>query len=108
MMIFISKYIVPKGFVGITIFPFIFLKKKTLKADKILINHEEIHLRQQAELLLIFFYLFYGLEWFIKFLKHKNGYLAYRNLSFEREAYHHEKDLNYLKKRKLWAFLKYL
>ncbi|PQJ72165.1 hypothetical protein [Polaribacter butkevichii] len=107
-MILIFKHIVPNGFVGITLFPFIFLKNKKLKEDKTLINHEKIHLKQQAELLIIFFYLFYGLEWIFKFFKHKNGYLAYKNLSFEREAYQHEKDFNYIKNRKFWAFINYL
>ena len=107
-MILISKYIVPNGFLGITLFPFIFLRNKKLKDDKTLINHEKIHLIQQAELLLIFFYLLYATEWFFKVLKYKNGYLAYKNLSFEREAYQHEKDFNYIKNRKFWAFIKYL
>lgn len=107
-MIFISKYIVPKGFTGITLFPFIFLKKKRFKGNMQLINHEKIHLKQQLELLIIFFYIFYGLEWIIKLLKYKNRYLAYRNLSFEREAYQNENNLHYLNTRKLWAFLKYL
>ena len=107
-MILISKYIVPNGFVGITLFPFIFLRNKKLKDDKTLINHEKIHLIQQAELFLIFFYLLYGIEWFFKVLKYKNRYLAYKNLSFEREAYQHEKDFNYIKNRKFWAFIKYL
>jgi hypothetical protein len=107
-MILISKHMVPNGFLGITLFPFIFLKDKKLKEDKILINHEKIHLKQQAELLIIFFYLFYGLEWVFKIFKLKNGYLAYKNLSFEREAYQHEKDFNYIKNRKFWAFLNYL
>ena len=49
-MIFISKYIVPNGFVGITLFPFIIFKKEDLKQDQILINHEKIHLKQQQEL----------------------------------------------------------
>lgn len=107
-MIFISKHIVPNGYVGITLFPFIFLKDKKLKENTTLINHEKIHLKQQAELLIIFFYLFYGLEWFFKFLKHKNGYIAYKNISFEREAYQHEKNFNYIKNRKFWAFINYL
>ncbi|MCL7764089.1 hypothetical protein MPF19_11725 [Polaribacter sp. Z014] len=107
-MILIAKFLIPKGFVGITLFPFIFLKKEDLKNDKVLVNHEKIHLKQQAELLLIFFYIFYSLEWVFKFLKHKNGYLAYKNLSFEREAYQNENNFNYIKNRKFWAFIKYL
>ena len=106
-MIFISKYIVPNGFVGITLFPFIILKKEALKQDQILINHEKIHLRQQRELLVLLFYIIYGFEWAIKFFIYKNGYLTYKNLSFEREAYQNENNLSYLKTRKTWDFIKY-
>lgn len=107
-MIFISKYIVPRGFVGLTLFPFIFLKQKDLKMDLTLINHEKIHLKQQLELLIVFFYIFYGLEWVIKYFKYKNGYIAYRNLSFERETYQNEGNLEYLLKRKPYTFIRYL
>ncbi|MDD7913431.1 hypothetical protein N5A56_002900 [Polaribacter sp. MSW5] len=107
-MIFISKYIVPKGFVGITLFPFIFLKKRVLKTNKILINHERIHLKQQQELLIIFFYIFYGLEFLIKFFKYKNAFITYKNLSFEREAYINEANFKYRESRKFWAFINYL
>jgi hypothetical protein len=99
---------VPKGFVGLTLFPFIFLKRKELKHNAELINHERIHLKQQRELLIIFFYLFYISEWLIKLIKYKNAFLAYKNLSFEREAYLNENNLYYLEKRKIWAFLKFL
>ena len=107
-MIFITKYLIPKGFVGITIFPFIFIKNRELKRNKVLINHEKIHLKQQLELLILFFYIFYFLEWLFKFLKYKNAYTAYLNISFEREAYKEEENLNYLKERKNWAFINYL
>lgn len=107
-MILISKHIVPNGFIGITLFPFIFLKKKKLKQNKTLINHEKIHLKQQQELLVLFFYIVYGLEWCVKFFIYKNSYLAYINLSFEREAYQNEINQTYLKERKFWAFLNYI
>ena len=106
-MIFISKHIVPKNFVGITLFPFIFLKNKDLKHDRILINHEKIHLKQQQELFIIFFYFLYALEWLIKIIKYKNTNLAYQNLSFEREAYQNENNLLYLENRKFWSFINY-
>jgi len=64
-MILISKYLVPKGYVGITIFPFVFLKHKYLKTDINLVNHENIHLRQ-LELLIVLFYLWYVIEFFIR------------------------------------------
>ena len=107
-MILISKFLVPKGYTGITIFPFVFLKSKILKKDMVLVNHESIHLRQQMELLIIPFYLFYVIEFLIRLIQYKNRNLAYRNISFEREAYANEKDLNYLKSRSFGAFINYL
>lgn len=107
-MILISKYIVPKGYTGITIFPFVFLKSKQLKENHILINHEKIHLRQQLELLVIPFYIFYATEFLVRLIQYKNWRKGYLNISFEREAYLNESDLEYLNNRPLWAFLKYL
>lgn len=107
-MIFISKYIVPRGFLGITLFPFIILKNKNLKKDKTTINHEKIHLKQQQELLIILFFIIYSLEWFVKFFIYKKSSLAYKNISFEREAYQNENNTEYLKKRKRCAFIKYM
>jgi hypothetical protein len=107
-MILVSKFLVPKGYFGLTFFPFVFLKFKSLKGSKILINHEKIHLRQQMELLVLPFYIWYFLEYLIRFIDCKNHRLAYRNISFEREAYVNEKDLNYIKSRSFFSFLKYM
>lgn len=107
-MILFSKYLVPRGYTGITIYPFVFLKHKALIEDKVLVNHERIHLRQQIELLVIPFYIWYSLEFLIKLLYYRNWHLAYINISFEREAYINENDFNYLKSRPFWKFLKYL
>lgn len=107
-MVLVFKYLVPKGYTGISIFPFIFLNHKDLKSSKTLINHEKIHLQQQLELLVIPFYLWYITEFFIRLLYHKNWHIAYKTISFEREAYARDYDLNYLKHRKFWAFLNYI
>jgi len=106
-MILISKYLVPKGYTGLAVFPFVFLKHRGLKLDKNLINHEKIHLRQQLELLIFPFYIVYSLEFLFRLIQFRNWQLAYRNISFEREAYGNQKDLNYLKSRPFWNFLKY-
>ena len=98
----------PRGYIGITIFPFMFLKYKALKGNAVLINHEKIHLRQQIELFIIPFFLFYGLEFLIRLIQYRNWHLAYRNISFEREAYRKEKDLNYLKSRSVNSFVKFI
>ena len=65
-MIVVSKYLVPRGFVGLTLYPFILLKTKAMKQNIIVINHEKIHLRQQIELLIVFFYIIYISEWIFK------------------------------------------
>jgi hypothetical protein len=93
---------------GITLFPFIFLKNTEDKINKTIINHEKIHLRQQIELLVIFFYIWYILEYCFWCIKLKNRFLAYKNISFERESYAKEEDLDYLKTRKFWNFLNYI
>ena len=106
-MILISKYMVPKGYTGITLFPFVFLKDRSFKEDLVLLNHERIHLKQQLELLVLPFYLIYCLEFLVRLFKYKSWSLAYRNISFEHEAFTNEKDLDYLKSRSFWSFLKY-
>lgn len=93
---------------GITLFPIIILKHQRDRDNAVLINHEKIHLRQQLELLIIPFYLWYVAEYLFHFIKVRNAFLAYKMISFEREAYAMEEDLDYLKKRKLFSFFKYL
>ena len=107
-MILIYRHIVPKGYSGITLFPFVFLKSADLKHRETLINHEKIHLRQQLELLVILFYLIYLVEFLIRLIQYKNWSLAYKNISFEREAYQNEHDISYLERRTIWQFLKYI
>jgi len=100
--------LIGRHFVGIALWPFIVIKDHRLKDDEIFINHEKIHLRQQLELLVIPFYFIYLIEYSIRLLKYRNSQEAYRNISFEREAYEMETDLSYLKERKLWSFIKFL
>ncbi|WP_417361760.1 hypothetical protein [Galbibacter sp.] len=107
-MILVFKYILPKRYDGLTLWPLIILKESKLKNDEILINHERIHLRQQLELLIVFFYLWYLIEWIIGMIRFRNSVKAYRNVSFEKEAYACESDLNYLGKRPRFSFVKYL
>jgi hypothetical protein len=84
-------------------FPFIIVARKELRNDTVFMNHERIHLRQQLELLIIPFYIWYLLEYLILRFKY-NHQQAYRNIVFEKEAYQKESDLDYLKQRKLWNF----
>ncbi|WP_224491500.1 hypothetical protein [Robertkochia flava] len=107
-MILVFKYFFRGKYVGLALWPFIFLKSRDLKEDQVLMNHERIHLRQQLELLVLLFYLWYVLEWFYHLLATGDAYRAYKMVSFEKEAYRYEGDAGYLASRKPWAFLRFL
>lgn len=108
MIPIVFKYLTPKGFSGFTFYPFVFLADAADKDNPVFINHERIHLRQQLELLLVFFYVWYVLEYLFRLLQLRDRKKAYYSISFEREAYENEKDPDYLKRRPFWKFLKYL
>ncbi len=101
------KYFTPKNITGITIFPFVILENTSIKKNKAFINHEMIHIYQQMELLFVFFIFIYYIEFLVRWIKYKDWYQAYKNISFEREAYENETNYNYLKTRKLFSFIKY-
>lgn len=111
-MIKIYNSIIPfKGFLAINIFGILFIRKEYKqymninKNAQYVINHESIHTRQIIECGFIFFYIIYLMEWLCRFLftKDRFSHNAYRNISFEKEAYANEKNLNYLKSRKHYA-----
>ena len=51
------------------------------------------------------FYIIYLIEWTIRLFMKGNAYMS---ISFEREAYRHESDFDYLEQRKHYAWVKYL
>ena len=94
-----------KNFYAINLFGVLFAKGP---CSKRVINHESIHTAQIIENAGVFFYVFYVLEWIVRLIQYGSFLKAYRNISFEREAYCNDKDFNYLKTRKFWNFLKYM
>lgn len=100
----IYNNIIPfKGFVAMNLFGVLFVRNG-VKITDILINHESIHTAQMKELGYIPFYLLYGIEYVYNLLKYKfNAHEAYRNISFEKEAYQYQKYLDYLDIRKHYA-----
>jgi len=107
-MILVFKHFFYKNYVGLSFWPFIILKNDALKTDIVLINHEKIHLKQQIELLILPFYLFYVAEWLVRSLFYLSFYRGYQNISFEREAYANEHNLNYSNERRPFSFIRYL
>ena len=52
------------------------------------------------------FYLWYIIEYLIRLIIYRNTKLAYRNISFEREAYQNQYNLDYLSNRKHYSWFK--
>lgn len=120
-----------KGFIAMCFYPFILVRydKKAL-FDDATTRHELIHANQQQEMyavgtviaavlflfgcgwwslaaLPLFFY-WYVVEWLIRWAYYRNRDTAYKNISFEREAYNNQANMDYLRTRKHYAFLKLL
>ena len=90
---------------AITLWPFIFVRDE---GNPITLNHENIHLKQQKELLLVGFYVLYTIFWLIGMVKYKNSHKAYVEIPFEREAYANQGDWVYILNRKRHSWTKYL
>lgn len=108
MKIYYSKRFPPKGFAAINLFGIIIGRKEYGDLSKYELNHEKIHSRQIVELLWVFFYLLYFIEWLVRLIQYRNRLTAYYNISFEREAYSNDKNLNYLEDRRWYAFVNYV
>lgn len=94
---------------ALALWPFIFVRDEyAWSFDTSSERHEEIHGAQQKEMLLVLFYLWYGIEWLVKLCIYRNTVTAYKNVSFEREAYENQYNIIYLKQRKHYAWVKYI
>ena len=107
MKIIYNKFFPCGKFVAINIFGIIFARDKYKDLSKSEVNHEKIHTSQIIELLGVFYYLIYFIEWLIRRIQYNSFIEAYQNISFEREAYQNEKDINYRNKRKPFSFVNY-
>ena len=101
----IRNNIIPfPGYKAMNLFGVLFVRGNA-RIDNTTLNHEKIHTAQIKEMLYVFFYLWYIIEWLIRLFMKGD---AYRNISFEKEAYNNENDLNYLHSRKRFGFAKYI
>lgn len=93
------------GFKAINLFGIVFAKKGRA-LNEIEINHEAIHTAQMKEMWYVFFYLWYIIEWIVRLFQEGN---AYKNISFEQEAYANQIWAKYyLKERERFAWFEYI
>lgn len=104
MKVIYNRLIPFKGYKAINIFGVTFVREGCIFTS-VDYTHESIHTEQMKDLLYIGFYMWYIIEWVIRLFGKGN---AYRNISFEREAYANQQKTYYLNSRKRFAFFKYL
>lgn len=99
----IYNNIIPfKDTIAINLFGVLFVRKDNkVPLTECDLMHERIHTAQMKELGYIFFYLLYFGEWLFNLCKYGiKSDTAYYMISFEREAFSNEKNMDYLKTRK--------
>lgn len=116
-----SKWLPFGNYYAITIFNNLIRrdKYKNRPISKTTYNHESIHLQQELDFVFgceklyilggCIFYILYFIEWLIKaIISLFTGFKikAYYSISFEQEARTNKKDLNYLKTRKRFSWIK--
>ena len=106
----VNGIIPPKGYIALTIWPWVIIRKENASKYTPTANRHEItHAYQQLECLWVLFFIWYIMEWFIKipicYFACKD---AYRSISFEQEAYANQGKVDYNKNRKHYAWMKYI
>lgn len=129
MFVIYNKFFPFGGFKMCNILTCLFTKSRNISQTDL--NHEKIHSCQMIETAILItlligivmwltncslwwsllgilsFYAIYGLETLIIWFFHTTFHGAYRDVSFEEEAYNHDHDLNYIQNRKLFNWVKY-
>jgi len=99
----ILSYFTPITIGAITIGPLVFSRGEMSEVTK---NHESIHWQQYIETGIVGFVLLYYSYYLYNLLKFRDGKLAYYMIPFEKEAYDNDKDLEYLKTRTRYSWMK--
>lgn len=108
MKIIHTHFIPFKGFLAMNLFGLLLVRKsKADKVDAVTINHEAIHTAQMRDFCKwlpiggTIFYILYFFEWVCRIFIPSGS--AYRNISFEIEAYNNHRNEEYLATRKRFA-----
>lgn len=94
---------------AMALWPFIVFRNKEFRNNHFILNHEKIHHRQQLELLIIPYYIWYFSEyWYFMFKNKFKHHVSYMSISFEKEAYAEQNNLDFLNNRPFLNHLKYI
>lgn len=120
-----------KGFLAMTVWPLLFVKRKyEARFGPVENRHESIHGEQQKELLCVgiaiavalvalgcgwwsllvlpLFFWWYVVEWLVKWPIYGDSFTAYKNICFEREAFANEGNMTYLSHRRPFAWMSFI
>ena len=95
-----------RGFTAINLFGCVFARREFEPVSDRILRHEAIHTAQMRETGYVGFYLLYLAEWLWRWARLKDATAAYHAIGFEREAYGHQDELDYLTYRRPFSWLK--
>lgn len=104
MKVFYNSLIPFRGFTAINLFGCVFARREFEPVSDRILRHEAIHTAQMHETGYVGFYLLYLAEWLWRWARLKDATAAYRAIRFEREAYGHQDELDYLAYRRPFAW----
>lgn len=104
-----SKHIPMKGYIAILLLFWMVIREEYRnRLPWFAENHETTHLHQELEMMIVFFYLWFIVEFSIKLAITLSWKRAYLSVAFEQEAYNNQFEKRYLENRRHYAWLKYV
>lgn len=104
-----SKLIPAKGYISILILWWMVIREEYRDSAPWFAEiHETIHLRQELEMGIILFYVWFVVEFLIKLMITLSWSRAYRSVAFEQEAYRNQLEKSYLERRPAFAWLRFV
>lgn len=93
-----------RGFTAINLFGRVFARREYEPVSDRTLRHEAIHTAQMRETGYVGFYVLYLFEWLYRWARLRDAHAAYRSIRFEREAYAHQDEPDYLAYRRPYAW----
>ena len=104
MKVTYNRLIPFRGFAAINLFGHVFAREEYRPISDRTRRHEAIHTAQMRETGYVGFYLIYVAEWLYQWARLRSAKQAYYAVRFEREAYAHQDELDYLTHRRPFAW----